>query len=198
MSLLPPDTNDAALLASISQRKETALDTLMKRYWEGLFRKCYALLRDEDAAKDCVQEIFISLWRHESPTEIENLDHWLHQAARFRAMAAIRTAKRKALIEDHASKLTTIILYSDGLNSLLLKELKEKLEKVIGTFPEQQQQVWRLNREEGMTYKEIAEALGISQKTVEKKMSASLKILRKNFDKELGEAMVLGLLFQYL
>jgi len=152
------------------------------------------LLRDEEIAKDCVQEIFISLWRHESPTGIENLSHYLHQAARFRALAAIKASKRKALIEENGARLTAGILYSDGLNSLLLKELKEKMEKVIQAFPEQQQQVWRLNREEGMTYREIAEALGISPKTVEKKMSASLKTLRN----ELGEAVMVALIVHFL
>jgi RNA polymerase sigma-70 factor (ECF subfamily) len=66
--------------------------------------------------------------------------------------------------------------------------------RVVKTFPEQQQQVWRLNREEGMTYREIAEALGISPKTVEKKMSASLKTLRN----EMGEAVMVALIVHFL
>lgn len=194
MNIVPPNPTDATLLASISQRNETALDTLMKRYWEKLYRRCYSMLRDEEASKDCVQEVFIGLWRHESPAGIENLDHYLHQAARFRSLAVIRSSKRKALIEEHATKLTRFILYSDGLDSLLLKELKEKLERVINTFPVQQQQIWRLNREDGMTYREIAEALGISPKTVEKKMSASLKTFRN----EMGDAMMAVLIVHFL
>ncbi len=66
---------------------------------------------------------------------------------------------------------------------------------MISGFPEQQQQVWRLNREEGMTYPEIAALLRISPKTVEKKMSASLKILRNEMGGQMGEAMILMILF---
>jgi RNA polymerase sigma-70 factor (family 1) len=188
MNFLPPDPTDAALLASISQRKESALDTLMKRYWEGLFRKCYSLLRDEDAAKDCVQEIFIAIWNQESVTDILNLEHYLYQAARLRAFAAMRSSKRRARYEEDASKLTSYILHSDALETLELKDLKEKLERVIATFPERKQQVWRMSREEGMSYAQIATELGISQKAVQKQMTKALKSLRN----EIGEAMVLA------
>ena len=195
MDLLPPNPTDAALLALLAERREAALDTLMKRYWEGLYRKCWSFLRDEDAAKDCVQEIFIALWQHSTPETIHNLDHYLHQAARFRALTSIRSSKRKELVEQRGMRLTNLLLNGDGLDALMLKELKEKLERVISGFPEQQQQVWRLNREEGMTYPEIAKLLGISSKTVEKKMSASLKILRNEMGGQVGEAMILMVLF---
>lgn len=195
MDLLPPNPTDAALLALLAERREAALDTLMKRYWEGLYRKCWSFLRDEDAAKDCVQEIFIALWQHSTPETIHNLDHYLHQAARFRALASIRSSKRKELVEQRGVRLTNLLLNGDGLDALMLKELKEKLERVISGFPEQQQQVWRLNREDGMTYLEIAALLGISSKTVEKKMSASLKILRTEMGGQMGEVMILMILF---
>ncbi len=73
MNLLPPDPTDAALLALIEERQEMALGAVMGRYGEELFRRCNAILKDEDLAKDCVQEVFISLWGHASPTNIQNL-----------------------------------------------------------------------------------------------------------------------------
>lgn len=181
MNFIPPDPSDAALLALIEQRDEAALGRVMDRYSGELFRRCFAILDEEDAARDCVQEVFISLWWHSSPTSIFNLSHFLKQSMRFRSMAMIRDNKFRTKIEKQSALLTQIILQSEGLDSLLLKELKERLEKVISTFPAQQQQVWRLHREDEMKYKEIALALGISQKTVEKKMSLSLKALRDEF-----------------
>jgi RNA polymerase sigma-70 factor (ECF subfamily) len=181
MHLLPPDPTDASLLAMIEERQETALGRVMDRYGEELFLRCYSILKEEDLARDCVQEVFISLWWHASPTGIQNLSHFLKQSIRFRSLAVIRDSKFKARIEQQSQQLTQAVLQSDGLDWLLFKELKEKLEKVISSFPEQQQQIWRLHREEGLMYKEIASILGISRKTVEKKMSLSLKTLRNEF-----------------
>ncbi|MEO8172419.1 MAG: sigma-70 family RNA polymerase sigma factor [Sediminibacterium sp.] len=187
MNLLPPNPTDAELLALIEQRQEMALGRVMERYGEELFRRCHSILKDESLARDCVQEVFISLWWHDSPTGIHNLSHFLKQSIRFRSLAMIRDSKFKEKIEQQSLALTQAVLQSDGLDGLLFKELKEKLERVISNFPLQQQQVWRMHREEGIMYKEIASQLGISQKTVEKKMSLSLKALRNEF----GDALLL-------
>jgi RNA polymerase sigma-70 factor (ECF subfamily) len=75
-------------------------------------------------------------------------------------------------------KLATADQYSDS--SLTQWELQEKIELAIQQLPEQCQKIFRLCKIDGMKYKEIADELGISIKTVENQMGKALKILRKS------------------
>ena len=64
------------------------------------------------------------------------------------------------------------------------EEFKKKLQAVISDLSEEQREVFLLNRIEDKKYREIADMLDISQKTVEKRMSGALKILREKLDNQ--------------
>lgn len=166
---------DTQLLEWLADDREPALQELYDRYWERLFTKAYNFLHSPDAAKDCVQEVFIWLWTHRSTVQIDNVNHYLHQATRFQALKALREEKAAADFEDRLSRLTDHILASDVLE---FKELKAYLENLIDELPEDQRAIFRMHREESLTYNQIADKLGISVKTVEKKMSLALRYLR--------------------
>jgi len=74
------------------------------------------------------------------------------------------------------------------------KELKEKSEKIIELLPPRQKQIYKLSREKGLTYKEIANKLSISVNTVETHMERALRLIRKN----LGEVSISLLILYYL
>jgi RNA polymerase sigma-70 factor (ECF subfamily) len=166
---------DTELLGLLADDREPALQELYDRYWERLFNKAYNFLHSEDAAKDCVQEVFIWLWTHRSTVQIENVNNYLHQATRFQALKALREEKAAGNFEDRLSRLTGHILASDAIE---FKELKAYLENLIDQLPGDQRMIFRMHREESLTYNQIAEKLGISVKTVEKKMSLALRHLR--------------------
>jgi RNA polymerase sigma-70 factor (ECF subfamily) len=175
---------DTQLVRLMAEGEEPALRELIDRYWPSLFRRANNFLDDEDAAKDCVQEVFIWLWLHRDGLDIGNMDHYLHQATRFQAFKALREQKAADNFESRLIQFTEKIMASDELE---FKELKAFLENLIETLPEDQRLIFRLHREEGLTYKEIAEKLNISVKTVEKKMSLSLRYLRARS----GDAFIL-------
>jgi RNA polymerase sigma-70 factor (ECF subfamily) len=166
---------DTELIGLLAADREPALQELYERYWERLFTKAYNFLRSEDAAKDCVQEVFIWLWTHRNSVQIENVNSYLQQATRFQALKALRERRPTGDFEDRLSRLTGHILASDAIE---FKELKTYLEGLIESLPEDQRLIFRLHREESLTYSQIAEKLGISVKTVEKKMSLALRHLR--------------------
>ena len=65
-------------------------------------------------------------------------------------------------------------------NKLELSDLKKYLSVLISQLPPRQQEIFRMSREQNLTYKQIAEQLSISEKTVEYHMGLALKYLRKN------------------
>jgi RNA polymerase sigma-70 factor (ECF subfamily) len=169
--------DDRELISLLAGGAEPALQELFDRYWESLFAKAYHFLDSEAAAKDCVQEVFIWLWQHRGTLAIENVKNYLHQAARFQALKALREQKAAKGFEHRLKQLTSSILQE---NTLEFKELKNLLESLIASLPEDQQLIFRLHREEALTYRQIADKLNISVKTVEKKMSLSLRYLRRH------------------
>jgi RNA polymerase sigma-70 factor (ECF subfamily) len=183
--------SDPDLAILLANGSEPAFTEIVERYWESLFTKANNFLRDEDAAKDCVQDIFISLWQNHHKTEIENLNSYLHQAVRFRALRMIRDLKASAEFETRINELTHLIINDDWL---IFKELKTIVEALVESLPEDQRVIFKLHREEQLTYRQIAEKMDISIKTVEKKMSKSLNHLRLGLDDAFGISLIIIIL----
>jgi|HubBroStandDraft_4_1064222.scaffolds.fasta_scaffold233384_1 RNA polymerase sigma-70 factor (ECF subfamily) len=173
---------DRELLRLLALGRESALREFYHRYWDSLFTKAFNFLRFEDAAKDWVQEVFVWPWTHRAGLQVENTNSYLHQATRFQALKSLREEKAADDFEKRLSQLTDYILASDTLE---FKELKTWLEGLISAIPEDQRNIFRLHREESLTYSQIAEKLGISVKTVEKKMSLSLRCLREHTNEQM-------------
>lgn len=79
-------------------------------------------------------------------------------------------------------------------NPELLQQVAEGDEQAFSTLPADEQEIFRMQREQGLTYQQIAEQKGISVKTVEKKMSHALRQLRGGMDKALLLAIASHLL----
>ncbi|MDP4252273.1 MAG: sigma-70 family RNA polymerase sigma factor [Bacteroidota bacterium] len=169
------DHSDEELVKLLSESSESAFNELYERFWEPLFTKAYNFLREEDAARDAVQDVFIWLWQHRHSVHIDHVCAYLHQAVRFQALKILRERKHIVPLNDRLSDLTLRILEGDGLQ---YKELKILLHKTLCGLPADQRLIFILHREDGLTYLQIAAKLGISVKTVEKKMSRSLRVIR--------------------
>ncbi len=168
--------NDLELLRLLAKSEESALREIMRRYSDSLFARAYNFLGSVESAKDCVQEVFLSLWKNRETAVIENLHHYLHQAARFQAFQALRASKASVDLEKRLADLTLAVVQDDNL---AYKELKKLLQDCLAELPEDMRNIFLLHREEALSYREIAEKLNISVKTVEKKMSGSLRYLRE-------------------
>ena len=167
--------NDVDLINLLKDNNEAIFDELYFRYWQSLFTKANNFLQNEDAAKDCVQNVFISLWQNRYTLQIENVNHYLHQAVRFQAFKIIKEKKFLINIDERLDNFTQVILQNHNLE---YQELKNIINNIISKLPDDQQEIFILNREYGLTYKQIADKKNISIKTVEKKMSQALKQLR--------------------
>ena len=178
------------LVALLRQDNEPAFKELYDRFWELLFTRAYNFLRNEDSAKDCVQEVFIWLWQHRQSVHIDHVHNYLHQAVRFQALKAVKEQRSVINLDERLSHFTGIVLQDDNLQ---YKELKALLLSLIDTLPADQQELFLLNREQGLTYKQIAAIKNISVKTVEKKMSLALKTLRPGLDKAILVCVITGI-----
>jgi RNA polymerase sigma-70 factor (family 1) len=174
MKLKNQNSNEE-LVALLKQGDAAAFNELYERFWEILFDRAYNFLHDKQTAQDCVQDIFIWLWEHRSTVKIENVQHYLLQAVRFQCIKVIRDNKATKIFEERLLRTTGTILQDDTLQ---YKEIKMLLQQLLNKLPSDKREIFLMNREEGLTYKQIAELKAVSVKTVEKKMSIVLKELR--------------------
>jgi len=170
----------------ISNGSESAFDHLFNLYWNELYTYAMCILRDHDRVSDIVQEVFLSIWEKRSEIDqIKSLRAYLYVMVKYQTLATIRQAK-----------------YGDNLRESLLQYLnkvhvtpeeqyihKETLllaHAEIRNLPPKMREIFELSRNEGLSYKEISVRLGISEHTIKKQISNSLRILRVKLDKNLG------------
>lgn len=166
---------DAELLLLLRKEHEDAFAEIYNRYWKLLYHTAYNIIQDQSIAQDIVQDVFIAVWQHRSTTEIRSLKAYLQQAVRFQVLKSIRAQKVDTLFYKRLAEVTADIIYE---NPLLVKEQETFIKYILESLPEDCRYVFMLSREEHLTYKQIANKLNISEKTVEKKMSISLKLIR--------------------
>lgn len=167
---------DVELVDLLNSGDENAFTEIYDRYWKLLFKTAYNILHDFASAQDITQNIFINLWERRNEAKILSLKSYLQQATRFAVFRAIKDQQTFKAFYEHLADVTADIIMDDPL---IFKEQQELLNNIINALPEDCQETFRLSREVNMTYKQIAASLGISEKTVEKRMSKSLKHIRK-------------------
>jgi RNA polymerase sigma-70 factor, ECF subfamily len=155
--------------------------------FEKVFREFYApltlyvagILKDKDVAEEIVQDFFYNFWKNRGQIDVHSsLKSYLFQSVRNRALKYIRheNVKQKyaAMVLDSSASL------SSEMSVYELKELESRINQVLDKLPPLCSQIFRMSRFEGLKYKEIAEKLSISIKTVEANMSRALTEFRQH------------------
>ncbi len=170
--------SDQEVLEMLKAGDQLAFNEIYKRYSMQLFYQVNQMLRDEDTSKDIVQELFISLWDKSSNINLgANLAGYLYVAARNRVLKQIQKGKVRndyvASIAKYATEVST-----EMMDTIDEKQLSIIIEREISLLPPKMKEVFELSRKGNFSHKEIAEQLGISDKTVKKQVNKALKILR--------------------
>lgn len=185
--------SDAALLDLFRSGDMQAYEELYQRYWSLLYIAACKVLRQEDDAKDIVQEVFLSLLQKGTELELTtSLSAYLYAAVRYKVLDRMRHLQVK---EQYFSSLQhytdAAAVLTDG--KLLEKEFIEKMEAAIKLLPDKMRIVFELSRHEALSHKEIARLLQISDKTVKKQIANALKVLKI----KLVQAIILLILLHY-
>jgi RNA polymerase sigma-70 factor (family 1) len=131
---------------------------------------------DDQAALDLVQDAFSKIWENCSKINFSKVKTYLFTSINNLFLNHIKHHKVVLRYEKEAPNLDTNNQSPEYL--LEEEEFRQKLTKAIASLSEVQREVFLMNRIDGKKYREIAELLDVSQKTVEKRMSAALQILK--------------------
>ena len=158
------------------ESSESAYSILYLRYYSAL--KAYAsLFLVPSETDDVIQTVLLDLWKKRASINInDSLSSYLFLSVRNRCMDAIR---RDGYRSRAMSELKMSLL-SEGAdtNPHSLSEIKMLIRQALDELPEDVRRTFEMSRFEGRSYKEIADEMGVSVKTVEYRISQALKKLR--------------------
>lgn len=172
--------DDKKILDLFAKEPEKALGMIYDKYIDFLAKELYFFIKNKEEAEDIIQDLFLELWKKKKHIANINmsLKYYLKKAAFNRA---INKVKKQKYFEDLEADDVSKKLYEED-TGLELKELDERIKSEIDRLPAKCRTIFMLSRYENMSYKEIAEQLDVSVKTVENQISKALKILRKKIN----------------
>ncbi len=168
---------DKKLLADLKKSKESAFDELFRTYFQNLTWFAMKMVKDRETAEEVVQDLFVNFWekRHDLDLKV-SIKAYLYKAVYNNCIHASRSEKL-----HNNNELTLANELTEDFNNILeTSELETRIFGLIEQLPTECQRIFKLSRFEELKYKEIAEQLQISIKTVETQMSRALKFLRKH------------------
>ena len=154
------------------------VDQLFNEYYGDLCRKAFRILNNKVISEDIVQDVFLKLWENRKKIHIQtSLKAYLSRMVFNESISYLR--KNKELI-DFSDNIEIEDIHSNFTDEKIdQNELKGIIDNAINKLPPACKTIFLLSRFDKLTYKQIAEKLDISIKTVENQMGKALKILRK-------------------
>ena len=175
-------SSDLELAASVANDDDQAFAEIYRRYKGVLFLHACRMLGDQEEAKDILQELFTTLWFNRKEIKLHtSFSSYLYKALRNRIFDVISHKKVK---QKYISSLAAFIEQGECVTDQQVreKELTRLIEQEVSLLPPKMREVFEMSRNTDLSYKEIAQELQISDKTVKKQVTNAIHILRQKLD----------------
>jgi RNA polymerase sigma-70 factor, ECF subfamily len=190
--------SDLELMARIRTRDTEAFAALMRRHNRRLFRTARAILKDDAAAEDALQEAYLAFYRHADRFRGDaNVATWLTRIVVNEALQTMRRTRRQGVvvpIDAHDDTLPPIEASSDAVainepeTAAMRAELRALIERKIDDLPEAFRSVFVLREVEEMTVDEVAQCLDVPEATVRTRLFRAKARLRESIAREIDIA----------
>ncbi|MCG8618639.1 MAG: sigma-70 family RNA polymerase sigma factor [Desulfobacterales bacterium] len=172
------EKTDADLMTRIPQGDKKAFKEILSRYQGGVYGFALSLLRDPQEAEDISQEVFLRLYK---------------TASSYRSSATLKTyifrITRNLCIDYHRKKRPQAmpdppepVCAHTPYHQLYASELRDRIDAIISDLPGNQRAAIHLRHVHGMSYREIADTLGVTVQAVESLLTRARRTFRDRFD----------------
>ena len=134
---------------------------------------------DQDLSGDIAQNVFMKVWTKKIELASGNIKSLLFKMATDEFISHIR---RKKVERAYSDSIDLRLVQESDSGDDELKDKKEQFKKALNQLPEKQRTALLMNKMQGLTYKEIAESLNLSEKAIEKRISQALGTLKQNLN----------------
>ena len=170
-------------------------EALFREHYKGLHAYATTILKNEDAAEDVVQNNFMRLWKmREGGKMPDSPAAYLYRAVYNESLNILKHEKVKMAHQQYTLHSAPGESAAAGGD---LRALEARLDAALRELPEACRSIFQMSRFEDLKYREIADRLGISVKTVETQMGKALRMLRLRLAEHLPAALVWALLYGY-
>ena len=184
VSIVIANTHITSLLEEIALHNcEKAYKALFMEMHESLQHFAFSILKSTQDAEEVVSDFFIALWqRRESLRQLENPKLYFFVGVKNTALNKLAAAKRRALppVEEWQTSLTSVFFNPEEL--MLSSELVKRIMLAVNDLPPKCRAIFKLTKEEGLKYAEVAQLLNISVKTVEAQMAIALRRIKTHIE----------------
>lgn len=172
-----------------------AFDQIYRHYAQKLFQFSLSLLKNRADAEEIVQETFLKLWANRQKIDLyASFQSYLFTIAYNSMMSVLRKRASQQKYVDYIKSLNLIEREDSVVKKVEFEEFNDRVQSIIEQLPPRQREVFRLSREQGLSYQEIAQQLGLSVNTIENHMVRALKFIKS----KLAEHSLACLLLFYL
>ncbi|MDZ7690799.1 MAG: RNA polymerase sigma-70 factor [Balneolaceae bacterium] len=193
------NNSESLLIQRIREGEEYAFEIAFLKYHTPLSRYIWKYVRSKQLSEGIVQEVFAEVWENRKDLNPSgHLRGFLYEVARNKALDHI---KHKRIVKEYICEAKQQNrethdkkIYRTENN---YQDLRDKVAELVNDLPPRGRQIYKLSREEGLTYAEISEYLDISIKTVETHMRRSLKKLRDHLSEFIPIFFAIGMLLGF-
>lgn len=170
--------DELEIVEKIRTGDEYAYRDLFKTYYKTLVKNARRFVQDTQIAEDIVEDVFLNIWNKRAQLNITvSVKAYLFQMVRNHSLNYLKGKKLAPADEFYLNiSLKSNISADEEVN---VNEIKEHIQKAIAELPDRSRSVFTMHRYDNLKYSEIAEALKITEGTVETHMVRALKFLRK-------------------
>ncbi len=179
---MPADNNHTniqlkELQKTVASGNEMAFTQLYLHFGKKLVHFSVSLVRSKEIAEEVVEDVFVRLWSNRSQiTGIENITVYLYVAVKNRSLNSL-SQKARELIAAPFDYLDTVIdeFAPDPYNIMITSEMMTNMQHAIEDLPPRCKMIFKLVREDGLRYKEVADILNISVNTIDVQMAIAVR-----------------------
>jgi len=179
------------LIVSIAYNDDTAAyKKLFLLYHKRLLNFSITITHSKQSAEEVVSDVFMKLWSNRNLLpSIENFHLYIYIATKnFSINSVLKEKKRESFSLDEAA-VDTQNMYCNPEELMITTEMQKRIQSAIKALPPKCQLIFKLIREDGLKYKEVAELLNLSLKTIENQMTIALKKISESIRFDLSRTM---------
>lgn len=161
----------------ISQDDEAAFTQLYLHFGKKLLQFAFNLVRSKELAEELVEDVFVKLWSNRAQLPgVENITVYLYVAVKNRSLNVL-SQKAHDLVSAPFDFLETTVddFASNPYELLITAEMLERMRQAVDSLPPRCKMIFKLIREDGLRYKEVADILNISVNTIDVQMAIAIR-----------------------
>ncbi|MEP7259279.1 MAG: RNA polymerase sigma-70 factor [Flavitalea sp.] len=160
----------------IAENDHTALKALYDHYSTAFFQLAHAIVNSREMAEEIVEDVFIQVWKKRTRIgKVENLHLYLYVTTRNISRSYLRKYGHKKFINFDEVQLPYYCVDITPEDAMISGEIIQRINASINELPPKCRLIFKLVKEDGLKYREVADLLHLNLKTVENQMGIALK-----------------------